>query len=144
MLLILQIAMNNLALINRGAYDAVGFYLGAFLGTNILYALFSVCYTFYFNFCSVSRAAAIAQLLFGIFYIFIKEDILYNILFQLIVGTVALLWCLRVFMQKFPRCNISFVKIFLKKFFKTGSCEKAFDLYNEEIRIDLIKKSYGG
>ena len=135
-LLFLQIVMNNLALINHDAYLSIGFYLGAFLGTNILYAAFSVGYTFYFNFCSVSRAAAIAQLLFGVFYLIIKEDNLYNILFQLIVGTIALLFCLRVFMKKFPKCNISLVKNFLKKYFETGDCSKALYSYKEEIRIE--------
>lgn len=143
MLLILQTCMNNLALINHTLYDEIAFYLGVFLGTNILYAAFSVCYTFYFNFCSVSRAAAIAQLLFGINYLVIQEDNLYNILFQLIVGSIALLWCLRVFMRKFPKCNISLVKRFLYKFLETQSCDKALDLYKKEELSELIKKQYG-
>jgi hypothetical protein len=143
-LLVFQTAMNNLALINYEAYLSIGFYLSAFLGTNILYAVFSVLYTFYFKFCSISRAAAIAQLLFGIFYLIIQEDNLYNILFQLIVGTIALFWCLRIFMKKFPNCNISLVKNFFKKFLETKDCSKALELYNEEIRIELIKKEYDG
>jgi hypothetical protein len=143
-LLVFQTAMNNLALINYDAYLKIGFYLSAFLGTNILYAVFSVFYTFYFKFCSISRAAAIAQLLFGIFYLIIQEDNLYNILFQLIVGTIALFWCLRIFMKKFPNCNISLVKNFFKKFLETKDCSKALELYNEEIRIELIKKEYDG
>ena len=87
-LLLLQLIMNNIALINNELYNSLGFYLSTFLGTNILYALFSIAYTFYFKFCSVSRAAAIAQLLFGIFYLIIKEDNIYNILY------ICLLVCL--------------------------------------------------
>jgi hypothetical protein len=142
-LVFLQVLINFLALIDFDFYNKVGFYLNTFFGTNILFALFLVGFTFFFKFCSVSRAASIAELLFGINYLIIQNDNLYNILFQIIVGTIALIICLRSFIHKFPNCNVSLVRKFWSKFWHTGSCEKALDLFEEDRRKNFLKNNYG-
>ena len=90
LLVALQVAANYLFLINPELYYSTGFYLNTFLGTNMLFALFLVVFTFSFGFCKISRSAAVVECLFGVNYLIVQEDNLYNILFQIIAGTAAI------------------------------------------------------
>jgi len=65
--------------------------LGTFFGFNMIAALLMTSMTYYFNFCKVSRAAAISQIIFGIFYIFFPDKGVYNLIIQVLVGIAALL-----------------------------------------------------
>lgn len=139
MLVSLQVLVDLWALIDRESYLDAGFYLNTFLGTNILFAVFMVLFTFAFNFCSVSRFASIAELLFGIAWMVIQEDNLYNILFQVIVGVGSLYLTYRHFVKKFPLCRVSLVHKFFGAVFLTGSCTKGLDKFEKDIESTLIK-----
>ena len=90
LLVTLQVAANLLFLAEPELYYSIGFYLNTFLGTNVLFALFLVLFTFSFGFCKISRSAAVVECLFGVNYLVVQEDNLYNILFQIIAGTAAI------------------------------------------------------
>lgn len=141
MLVSLQVFINVLALVNKPIYYYLGFYLNTFLGTNILFSIFMLLFTFFFRFCAVSRAAAIAEVLFGLAYLIIQEDNVYNISFQIIVGTIALLITARFYMRKFPNCTFSMVKDFIKKFFLTLNCNKALAMWENDKRQSIINSN---
>jgi len=65
--------------------------LGTFFGFNMIAAILMTSMTYYFNFCKVSRAAAISQIIFGIFYMFFPDKEIYNLIIQVLVGIAALL-----------------------------------------------------
>jgi len=133
----LQVAVNFLALIDRPTYDAFGFYLSLFVGTNIFFAAFLVTFTFAFNFCLVSRASAIAELLFGLNYLIVQEDSLYNILFQIITGIIALYITYRYFVRKFPLCSIGLFHSFIRSVFEAKDCKKGLDKWENEVKIKM-------
>ena len=95
----------------------------------------------YFPFCKVSRITAYCQVIFVLFYKYIEDDDIYNILFQLGVGGLALLFTLYFYVKKNPKCKFSlyiYAKLytiilweqFLKSFSKSNfNCEKAFEDY---------------
>lgn len=140
----LQVLVNLYALIDRESYNSIGFYLNTFIGTNILFAFFLLLFTFSFNFCSVSRFAAIAEVLFGVFYLIIQEDNLYNILFQVVVGLGSLYLTYRYFIKKFPLCRVSLVHKFFGAVFLTGSCTKGLEKFEKDIESTLIKMRHDG
>jgi hypothetical protein len=137
----LQVLMNLWALIDRPAYDAAGFYLNTFIGTNIFFSVFLVCFTWLWPFCKVSRWAAIAELAFAVNYFFVRQDNLYNILFQVIVGVVALILTYKHFTAKFPLCMISLFSRFIGWVVLTGSCSKALDKWESETK-HIVKTTY--
>ena len=139
LLVALQVIVNLWALIDREAYNSVGFYLNTFIGTNILFAFFLLAFTLSFNFCAVSRWSAIAELLFGLNYLIVQEDNLYNILFQVIVGGVSLILTYRFFMKKFPLCRVSLVHKFFSAVLLTGSCAKGLDKWEKEVHSQIQK-----
>lgn len=125
-----QVITNLLYFIAPEYYSQYGFYLGLIFGTNLLFALFLIGFTFWFRFCSVSRYAAIGQLAFAINYLIVKEDNLYNIMFQIIVGILALLLTFRFFTKKFPLCSLSLFTSFISSLFATGNCSQALDRWD--------------
>ena len=137
-----QIATNLLYFIAPSAYYAAGFYLNMAFGTNLFFAVFLIGITQWFRFCAISRYAAFAQLSFAIFYILIKEDNIYNIMFQIVVGSFALALTFRYFVIKFPLCKVSLVISFFKSVLKTGSCEKGLDRW-QRITYHKIAKQHG-
>jgi len=142
----LQVLVNLYALIDRESYNAVGFYLNTFIGTNILFSFFLLAFTFSFNFCRVSRFAAIAEVLFGLNYLIVQQDNLYNILFQIIVGTLFLIFTYLHFINKFPLCKVSLIhKLFaslLASLFTNGSCAKGIDNYQKNIESTIKQAHY--
>jgi len=125
-----QVITNLLYFIAPEFYSNYGFYLGLAFGTNLLFALFLVGFTIWFRFCAVSRWAAYAQLAFAVNYLIVQQDSLYNIMFQIIVGTGALLLTFRFFIVKFPLCKLSLFASFVKSFLLTGSCNSALDRWD--------------
>lgn len=140
-LVALQVIVNLYALIDRESYNALGFYLNTFIGTNVFFAIFLVAFTFSFNFCAVSRWCAIGECLFAINYLVIQEDNLYNILFQVIVGIIALILTFRHFIKKFPLCDISLFSKFIGFACIAGSCSKGLDKWERETKSTL-KQNY--
>lgn len=138
----LQVAANIFSFISPSAYAASGFYLNTFLGTNVLFAGFLVAFTFWFRFCDVSRACAIAEVLFAVNYLLVKEDNLYNIWFQIIVGTVMLAVTVKMYTYKFPFCNWSLLFKFFKNIIREKSCEKGLDRWHDELKNDIRRRNY--
>ena len=127
-----QVLIDLLALINRPIYDKWGFYLSVFFGSNFLFSLFLLGFTYWFKFCAVSRAAAWAEILFTFNYLIVQQDNLYNILFQVIVGTAAIILTFRYFIEKFPLCSLALVWRFLRSVTKTKSCSKGMELWERK------------
>lgn len=134
-----QVAVNIMSFVWLDGYMKYAFYLNHFFGCNMLFAVFMVAFTHWFKFCALSRYAAWAELLFGINYLFVQEDNLYNILFQIIVGSVALLLTSIHYVKKFPFCKLSLVVSFLSSIFSTGSCEDAFRHWDDKMENKIDK-----
>jgi len=129
-----QVLGNSIYFISANTYYNIGVYLNTFLGTNVLFSLFLVCFTFMFKFCSISKWAAIVELSFGIFYLLIQKDDLYNIVYQMIAGSIAVFVTFATYIKKFPFCKMSLFASFMASvFYSKGDCEKAIDIYNEKL-----------
>lgn len=135
-----QVMANLLYFVSPDLYYKTGFYLNTFFGTNVLFALFLLAFTFLFDFCTISRAAAITQCLFAVIYLIIKEDNLYNILFQIIAGTSVLIGTFWQYIKKFPYCQISLVIGFLSSAISEGSCSKGYDKWHNNLYHNLSSK----
>lgn len=127
-----QVIVNLLYFISFDTYMKVGFFLNLMFGVNIMFAVFLLCFTYWFKFCSVSRYAAWAEILFAANYIIIQQDNLYNILFQIIVGVLALILTFKYFITKFPLCSVALVVRFIKSVTVTKSCSKGLDLWERK------------
>lgn len=132
-----QVLVNLLSFVWYDGYVAAGFYLNNFFGTNMLFAAFLLGFTYWFKFCAVSRATAWAELLFGIFFMIVQEDNLYNILFQVIVGVAALILTFRYFIHKFPLCSLALVWRFFGSVTKTKSCSKGLELWERKTYLTI-------
>ena len=137
-----QVAANLLYFIDRDLYNASGFYLNTFFGTNVLFALFMVSMTFLFSFCAVSRFAALAELLFAVYYLMIQQDDVYNIVYHITIGTVAILFTAIYYVNKFPFCKLSLLVSFIDSMFSTGSCEDAFRHWDDKIEGKINEKIF--
>lgn len=135
-----QVLVNLLYFLARPWYMEAGFYLNTFFGTNMLFAIFLVAYTFLFKFCAVSRWAAIAEVLFGINFMIVQQDNLYNILFQIIVGIIAILLTFRHYIKSFPLCRLSLLVGFVKSVILKGSCRRGYEKWERDIKSMLIRK----
>jgi hypothetical protein len=125
-----QVLVNLLSFVCPAFYVKAGFILNTLFGVNALFALFLLAFTYWFKFCSVSRYAAWAEVLFAINFLVIQQDNLYNIMFQIIVGFLALILTFRHFVCKFPLCSVSLFLSFLSSLFTTGSCSSAIDRWD--------------
>jgi len=141
-----QVIMGIFALVNRTAYDRAGFYLDSFFGTNVLVSALFIALSYQLRFCKISRVAAWTELAFAINWVIIKEDNLYNILFQVIGGTAALIATYLHFINKFPLCKLSLIhKLFASLFaslFTGGGCEKGIDNYQKNIESTIKQAQY--
>ncbi len=139
-LVILQVIGNILYLIKPEWYNSIGFYLNTLLGTNAGVALFFIVFTFSFQFCAISRWAAIAEGLFALNYLIVQQDNLYNIMFQIIVGAVAIAATFWHYVNKFPLCKLSLFTGFIASVIKTGSCKRGLDNWDRNVESLLLKK----
>lgn len=135
-----QVMANLLYFVNHDLYYKAGFYLNTFFGTNVMFAFFLLAFTFMFDFCYISRAAAITQCLFALIYLIIQEDNLYNILFQIIAGAAVIIGTFWQYIKKFPLCRLSLLIGFLNSVFSTGSCSKGYDKWKEQISNEISKQ----
>lgn len=138
----LQVLLNLFYFVFPEAYMTAGFYLGVMVGTNMGFALFLVALTFLFHFCAISRWAAIAEFLFGLNYLIVQQDNLYNIMFQVIVGTIALIATFWHYVKKFPLCRLGLVIGFVRSVIMKGSCKKGLELWDRDIKSLLLKNHY--
>jgi hypothetical protein len=134
-----QVLINLLSFLYEPAYKAAGFYLNTFFGTNVFFALFLVAFTWMFKFCSVSKWAALAECLFAINYLVVKEDNLYNISFQIIVGLVAIAATYWNYLKKFPLCRWSLFWNFIGSVISNGSCKKGLIEWERNIKSIILK-----
>lgn len=141
-LVALQIMANLFYFIAPGTYYATGFYLNLFLGTNVLFALFLLAFTVMFRFCAVSRYAALAECMFALFYLIVQKDDVYNILFQIGVGVLAMIATFWHYVKKFPLCGVSLFARFIANIVKTGSCRKGIDAWDRNVRSILLKQHH--
>lgn len=137
-----QVLVNLLSFVNYEWYASAGFYLNTFFGTNVFFAIFLLAFCFMFRFCAVSRWAAVAEVLFAVNYLVIQQDNLYNILFQVIVGALALVATFWHYVKKFPLCNFSYVVTFLGSVIKSGSCEKGLENWQRDIKRIMVKEQH--
>jgi len=134
-----QVAVNLLYFVSKNTYMEAGFYLNTFFGTNMLFALFLLAFTFMFKFCEISRWAAIAEVLFGVNYLVIQEDNLYNIMFQVIVGTIALIFTIGQYTKRFPLCRLGLLVSFIKSVILKGSCSKGLEKWERDIKSIILR-----
>ena len=137
-----QVGVNLLSFLVPPWYNAAGFYLNTFFGTNMLFSVFLLCFTFLFKFCDVSRWAAVAEFLFGLNYLIIQQDNLYNILFQVIVGVIAIVITFRHYIKKFPLCTWSLFFDFMHKSMKEKSCKKGYETWDREMTGFIHSKNH--
>lgn len=129
-----QVLVNLSYFVANKFYMNTGFYLNTFFGTNLLFAVFLVAFTYMFKFCTVSRWTAIAELAFAANYMIVKQDNLYNILFQIIVGALSLILTFWYYIKKFPFCKLSLIVNFLESVMQKRSCEKGIDHWKDKIK----------
>lgn len=133
-LIIGQVVCNLVYFISKETYYSWGFYLSLIFGTNLFFAAFLVVFTNVFRFCEVSKWAAWGQLAFAVFYLIRKTDDVNNIIFQIAVGTAAIIWTFRSYMKAFPLCRLSLLKAFIKSLFiKKCDYEKANEHWKEYV-----------
>lgn len=136
-----QVLVNLLSFIDRPLYLKAGFYLNLTFGTNIAVAFFLVAFTQVLKFCSVSRWAAYAQLAFAVNYAIVQQDNLYNILFQVIGGIIALILTFRHYIKRFPLCRVSLVVSFIGSIWREKSCENGIERWQGNLKT-IAKQHY--
>lgn len=135
-----QVFVNLLSFLAYDWYAAAGFYLNTFFGTNVFFALFLVGFCYMFRMCAVSRAAAWAEIAFAVNFMIVKEDNLYNIMFQVIVGAVALSYTFWDYVKKYPLCRLSHWAWFHWLAVKNCSCKRGFDEWEKHTETALLKE----
>lgn len=139
MLLSFQVLADIVYLISFKAYASAYFYLGWSMGGSFLVSLLLIAITERFKFCEVSKWAARAQMAFSIVYFIIREDNIYNIAIQIVIGLVAIAITIYYYKHKFPLCRLSLLLNFIKNVVKERSCEKGIERYDQEIKTLLRK-----
>lgn len=135
-----QVLANLLLFYDVAAYNKYGFYLNTFFGTNVMFAVFLVAFTFSFGFCDISRWAAVAELAFAVNYLIIKQDNLYNVMFQIIVGSLSILATVIHYSRRFPLYWFSLPVNFLKSVMKNKSCSKGMKHWESDMKAVMHKR----
>lgn len=135
-----QVLVNLLSFISYSTYIKYGLVLNTFFGTNALFSLFLLAFTYWFKFCAVSRYAAWAEVLFAANYLIVQQDNLYNILFQVIVGIISLILTFRYFVRRSPLCSVALVWSFIKSVTQAKSCKRGMDVWEEKTYLTIQKK----
>ena len=139
-LLALQVIADFVYLIDFDTYAGVYFYLGWAMGSSFLFSLFLVILTERLKFCEVSKWAARAQMGFSIVYLIIRQDNIYNISIQIVLGLVAIILTWHYYAHKFPLCRLGLLWIFISKVFKERSCEKGIEQHDRMVKNLLRTK----
>lgn len=141
-LLSLQVLANLWYLIDFNGYAKAYFYLGWALGSSLLFSIIMVTMTEVLRFCEVSKWAARAQLAFALVYLIIRQDNIYNISIQIVIGLVALLLTFRYYKHKFPLCRLSLLLNFVKNVWKEKSCVKGVEAHDRQVKNLILNKRY--
>lgn len=145
-LLSCQVMVNLLSFTFPLAYQAAGFYLNTLFGTNLLFALFMLALTTFLRFCHISKWAALAQCLFAVYLLITKRDDVYNVLFQITVGLLALGATMVTYTRKFPACRLSHFMAFFGLIFATGgNCKEAVNRWDQRVerfKSEQLKKQF--
>lgn len=135
-----QVLVNLSSFVVPHWYIKSAFYLNLSFGTNILISLMLLRYVFMFRMCSVSRACAWAEVAFAVNYAIVKEDNLYNIMFQVIVGAGALVYTFWYYKKRFPLCRFSLLTNFYANVIRTGNCQKGYDRWQRHTESLVLKE----
>lgn len=101
-------------------------------GSNVLFSIFLVVYTHFFHFCRISRWSSIAELFLALDVWIIRDDNLYNIIFQTVILVCGIIATLLSYGEKFPNCMMSLYTMFIKKIVKNGfHFEKALEDFKD-------------
>ena len=141
-LVAVQVLINLVYFIDKDFYISNGFYLGTLFGTNAYVALYFLLFTFTFKFCSVSRLAAVAECLFALYYLVIQKDDVYNIVFQITVGILALIATSITFTKKYPLCKFSLFWRFVWNATAKGSCAKGLEKWENDTKALIVEKHF--
>lgn len=141
-LLVCQILANILWFVDKSVYYKTAFYFNALVGSSLAFAIVLVLLTYLFKFCSVSRYAAIAQILFAINYLIVQQDNLYNIMFQIIIGLLAIIATFWHYVKKFPLCRLSLFTGFIASSIKKGSCKKGLEEWDRNVKSIILKQHH--
>jgi hypothetical protein len=134
----LQMLADLLCIVDRSLYNDWSFYLSTFLGTNVLFSVFMLFFVYWVPLCVISRWAAWAEVLFCVYYLFIQKDDLYNIVFQITVGSGAIIATFWHYIKRFPLCRMSLLMGFVWSILKHGSCKKGMVEWERELRNQII------
>lgn len=133
-LLMLQVVADFIYLISFDNYASIYFYLGWAMGSSFLLSMFLIILTERLKFCGISKWSARAQMAFSIVYLIIREDNIYNISLQIVIGLVAMILTFRHYAHKFPLCRLGLLWNFLKNVFKENSCERGIERHTREVK----------
>jgi hypothetical protein len=110
-------------------------------GSNVLFSIFLVVYTHFFHFCRISRWSSIAELFLALDVWIIRDDNLYNLIFQSILLICGIIATLLSYSDKFPTCLMSLHALFIKKIFKHRfDCVKSLEEFKEDVYNRNYKK----
>lgn len=126
-----QVSVNLMYFFAYNTYIKAGFILNTLFGVNMLFAGFLLAFTYWFKFCAISRYAAWAEVLFAVNYIIVHQDNLYNILLQVIIGTLSILLTFRFFIHRFPLCKVALIWSFISSAIERGSCSAGVELWEQ-------------
>lgn len=142
LLLVTQIVFNLLYWLNPSLYVNLYFYLGWGVGGSMFLSALLVAITERFRFCEVSKWAARAQVAFSLIYFFIRQDNIYNISLQIVIGLVAIIITMVKYKERFPFCRLSLFLNFMRNIFKERSCEKGLEAHERQVKNLILKKHY--
>jgi hypothetical protein len=137
-----QVLCNILYLIDKPLYISKCFYLNWAFGNGAWVSFIMLLFTFRLRLCFVSRAAAIAECIFALWYIIFQKDDIYNIVMQITVGGIAIMWTLRAIYKKHPLCSFSLLVEFLNSLFKeNGNCYQAVERWDNKVIEEVKNKN---
>ena len=117
------------------------YYANALFGTNFLFSVFLVCYTQFFYFCRISKWAAFVEVLLAIDVMVVRNESMYNLLFQTIILVAGILLTLLSYSKVFPSCLMSLHALFIRKIFKNKfDCVKSLEDFKEDVYKTNYKK----
>lgn len=112
-----------------------------FFGSNLLVSIFFVVYTHFFHFCRISRWSSIAELFLALDVWIIRDDNLYNLVFQSVLLICGIIATLLSYSDKFPSCLMSLHALFIKKIIKHKfDCVKSLEDFKEDVYQRNYKK----
>lgn len=135
-----QVLINLLSFVWKDAYYSYSFYWNLLFGNNMIYSISMLILTYTGSFCKISRAAAFAEVLFAFNYLIVQQDNLYNIIFQIIVGIVAIIYTIGHYANKFPLCKLGLFVSFVKSVINTRSCSKGLVDWDDKVKKLIVER----